>query len=307
MKKIQWVAVSVSFVLAVTLWLLVTLNKQRYTTAFNIPVKLVNCPENYQLLSEFPRELEVLATGSGIKLFYQSLDPMKDTVEIDFAAFRDKGYFMASKNLRLVSDALQQGLTVLSVNPDTISLAFATKSNKTVPVRLDLEWDLPPSYRVNPEDVKFTDSVLVVGPKDSLVNVVEVKTVPYKLPRSIQPQVIIIPLDSLGPMKVYPNSIKLTYTPKPYTEKVVKVPVSTTGIPLETRLNLDPDSVEVKVLLPLEKFEWLSSAVLSAEVAYSEIDRRSKFVVPQLVNVPDDIEVVSFTPRLLQYMVITQE
>jgi YbbR domain-containing protein len=307
MKKIQWVAVSVSFVLAVTLWLLVTLNKQRYTTAFNIPVKLVNFPENYQLLSEFPREMEVYATGSGIKLFYQSLDPMKDTVEVDFTAFRDKGYFMASKNLRLVSDALQQGLTVLSVYPDTISLAFATKSNKTVPVRLDLEWDLPPSYRVNPEDVKYTDSVLVVGPKDSLVGITEVKTVHYKMPSNIQPQVVIIPLDSLGPMKIFPNSIKLSYTPKPYTEKVVKVAVTTSGIPLETRLTLEPDSVEVKVLLPLEKFEWLSPKLLTAEVNYADLDSRSKFAVPVIANVPHDIEVVSFKPQLLKYRIITQE
>lgn len=307
MKRYQWVAVSVSFVLAVTLWLLVTLNKQSYTTTFSIPVKLTNFPKNLQLLSEFPAEMEVFTTGPGIKLFYQGLDPSKDTVKIDFELFRERGYFTAEKNLRLITAALQPGLAAFAANPDTISLAFAVKSNKTVPVKLDIEWDLPPSYRVHPSSIHYTDSVLVVGPTDSLAKITECKTVHFKLPQSVEPQIVIIPLDSMGPLQMLPNSIKLSYTPFPYTEKTLRLPVTCVGLPLDTQVHLDPDTIELKLLLPLDRYETVNMVTLSAEVRFQDINERSKFVVPRISALPENVELVSFSPKLIRYIVITKE
>lgn len=307
MKRYQWVAVSVSFVLAVTLWFLVTLNRQTYTTSFTIPVKLTNFPNDLQLLSEFPTELEVLATGAGIKLFYQGLDPIKDTVAIDFEVFRDKGFFSASKNLRLISTTLKQGVEAVSASPDTISLSFAVKSNKKVPVRIDVEWDLPPSYRVPPKSVVYTDSVLVVGPTDSLALVKECKTVHTKLPYSIEPQVLYIPLDSLGAMQMLPNAIKFAYTPIPYTERLLRLPVIANGLPLDTQLHFDPDSIEVKLLVPLDKFETVKASGLSVEVDHASLNARSPYVVPRIMHIPQDAELVSFAPMKIHYMVVTRE
>jgi hypothetical protein len=307
MKRYQWVAVSVSFVLAVTLWLLVTLNKQTYNTSFTVPLKLTNFPENLQLLSEFPTEIEVFTTGPGIKLFYQGLDPLKDTVKIDFEQFRDRGFFTAGKNLKLISDALQPGLSAVSAKPDTISLTFAVKSNKKIPVRLDLEWDLPASYRVLPDDIVYTDSVLVVGPTDSLDRITECKTVHFKLPSNVEPQYLIIPLDSMGPLQLLPNSIKLSYKPLPYTEKLLRVPITVTGLPMDTELHLDPDTVEVKVLLPLDRFEAVTRATIGAEVKFKSLNERSNQVIPSIVNLPKDVELVSFSPNLLQYIIITRQ
>lgn len=307
MKNYQWVAVSVSFVLAVTLWLLVTLNKQSYTTTFDIPVKLTNFPNNLQLLSEFPKELKVVTFGPGIKLFYQGLDPIRDTVEIDFESFRGTGYFTARKNLKLISDALKQGLVAVSSNPDTISLAFAVKSNKKVPVRLDIEWDLPPSYRVQPQDLHFTDTVLVVGPQDSLDQVTECKTIHFRLPRSVEPQSVFIPLQSLGPMQMLPNSIKLQYTPRPYTERVMRLPVTVTQPMSQVQLHFEPDSVEIKLLVPLERFEALDQSSPMAEVAVGQLDERSPFVIPTITNVPEDMELIGFSPLMVRYFMVIKQ
>ncbi|MFN8397728.1 MAG: hypothetical protein U0176_24120 [Bacteroidia bacterium] len=306
MKNYQWVAVGVSFVLAVTLWLLVTLNKQSYTTTFDIPVKLTNFPNNLQLLSEFPKELKVVAFGPGIKLFYERLDPARDTVDIDFEVFRDKGYFTARKNLKLISDALKQGLVAVSSDPDTISLAFAVKSNKKVPVRLDIEWDLPPSYRVQPQDLRFTDSVLVVGPTDSLNQVTECKTIHFRLPRSVEPQTVFVPLQGLGPMQMLPNSIKLQYTPRPYTERIMRLPVSVAQTFSDISLHFEPDSIELKLLVPLERYEALDQMPPLVEVSVDQLSDRSAFVVPTISKVPEDMEIVGFSPVMVRYIMISK-
>lgn len=307
MKKIQWVAVSVCFVLAVTLWFLVTLNKQSYTTAFDVPVKLMNFPSNYQLLEDFPSEMRIYATGPGIKLLYQDFDPLGDTVKIDFDDFKGIGFFPTSNNLQIITKSLKPGLTAVGAEPDTIRLRYAEKTSKRVPVKLDLEWDLPASYRIPPQGLSYTDTVSVIGPPDSLKFLSEVKTVHYKLPYRIDAQDIYIPLDSIGALEMLPNQVHLQYTPQPYTEKAMRLPVRVIGVPAGVKVHFDPDTIVVKLLLPLEDFEKVQSGRLSAEVSWQDIDPRSTMVVPRIMHIPAKVEVVDFTPKLLRYLIITQE
>jgi hypothetical protein len=307
MKRIQWVAVSVCFVLAVTLWFLVTLNKQTFTTSFDIPVKLTNFPNNLQLLTDFPKEMHIDASGAGIKLLYQDFDPRKDTFKIDFDSYKSQGFFETDKNLRLISQSLREGLTAIAAKPDTFHLTFAMKSTKRVPVKLDLVYDLPPSYRIPPGGLNYNDTIVVVGPLDSLADVTECKTVQFILPNSIQPQELFVPVDSIGSLQMRPNSIRLRYTPQPYTEKIIRLPVRTKNVPVGTVIHLDPDSVVVKLLLPLGVFAKVGSSNILAEIDYREIDARSPLVVPRILHLIPEVEVVSFAPQLLRYMIITQE
>lgn len=307
MKKIQWVAVSVCFVLAVTLWFLVTLNKQTYTTAFDVPVKLVNFPDHLQLREDFPKEMRIYASGPGIKLLYQDFAPIRDTVEIDFSQYREQGYFAAEKNLKVITQALKDKVVAIGAEPDTIWLAFAVKSSKRVPVQLDVEFDVPPSYRVPPGAIDFDDSVTVVGPMDSLITVLRCKTQHVVLPFATKPQEVFVGLDSLPGMQIIPKNIVLRYTPIPYTEMDVRFPVIATGMPVGTTLHISPDSVAIKLLAPLERADAMARSGIQVEVDYASLDRRSPMVVPKIRNVPADVEVVSFSPWLLRYIMIVRE
>ncbi|HHG84072.1 MAG TPA: hypothetical protein ENJ82_04920, partial [Bacteroidetes bacterium] len=91
-EKNQWVTVSISFILAVTLWFLVTLNTQSFSRYYSIPVKLSNFPEDLQLTREFPSQMRVLAKGVGIDLLYQQFES-QDTLTINFNNFKDRREF----------------------------------------------------------------------------------------------------------------------------------------------------------------------------------------------------------------------
>ncbi|MFM2376119.1 MAG: hypothetical protein RLZZ165_1216, partial [Bacteroidota bacterium] len=253
------------------------------------------------------QEVDIVTSGPGIKLFNEQLDPVKDTVEINFELFRNRGYFQASTNLRLFSKYLKNGLSAIAVNPDTISLAFAEEHQKKVPVRLDLEWDLPPSYRVSPSSMRFMDSVHVIGPLDSLERITDVKTVHFKLPYSIEPQTVFIPFDSVGAMQMMPNGVTLSYTPRPFTEKVIRIPVIAKNLPANIHLRFDPDTVEARLLLPLEHFESVHAHTLSAEVDFPSIRERSKFVIPRIRPLPQDAILLAFSPFTIRYVIITRE
>ena len=307
MKQNQWVAVSISFVLTVTLWLLVTLNTQTYTSNFKVPVKLTKFPNNLQLAQEFPKEIQVFVTGKGIKLLYQSFDPIVDTVLVDFESFRAIGKFIPDRNLRLINASLQPGLNTFAVAPDTISLQYAVKASKKVKVVIDVDYNIPPSYRVPEQNLEFPDSVLLIGPVDSISKITEVKTRAIKLPASAEAQTVMIPLDSMGTLQTLPGEIKLSYKPLPYTEKILMLPVRPIGAPLGVEFRVDPETLKVKVLVPLDDFESISERNVFAVVNYSEIDPRSEFLIPHIRNLPDEGEIVSFYPQTLHYLLIVRE
>lgn len=307
MKQNQWVAVSISFVLTVTLWLLVTLNTQSYTTNFSVPIKLSNFPNNYQLATEFPKEIQVFTSGIGIKLLYQSFDPIKDTLEVDFEQFGQRGFFIPEKNLRLIDAVLQPGLSSINVEPDTISLRYAVKANKKVAVKLDLEYNIPPSYRVPKELVHYLDSVILIGPEDSIAKFTSIRTKHIKLPPSAEGGTVKIPLDSIGILQTLPSEIELSYTPLPYTEKILNLPIRTVGEPLGLELRIDPETLQVKVLVPLDDFETINTNSVFAVVDYNDIDTRSEYVIPQVRNLPDKGELVAFYPKLCRYLLIIRE
>ena len=127
-KKNQWVTVSVSFVLAVILWFLVTLNTQTYTTSFDIPLKLVNFPENYQLIEEFPDNPAVWSNRGNVRLGqYKLTEAIADyNRSIEIApeypdAYLNRGIAYESKGLW--SQAIADYNQVLSISPqDSIAL-----------------------------------------------------------------------------------------------------------------------------------------------------------------------------------------
>lgn len=283
------------------------MNTQTYSTSFDIPVKLSNFPKSLQLSSEFPKEIRVLATGIGIDLMLQRWNPPNDTLNIDFRRFEDKRSFVSRENYGLIDQALRPGLRTVFAFPDSISLSYARKSNKHVPVVLDIELNLPPSYRNVGKLAPLKDTVLVVGPKDSLDRITEWRTARYRTPLLTRQQDLYVPLDTVPPFEVIPDKVVVPVNPVPFTEGTVSLPIRLTNVPRNTEVHLTPDSVRLKYLVPLSAFDEVRDTDFRLEVDFPEIDTRSDYVIPELVRKPKDVEIVGLTPLRMNYLIVTQE
>jgi YbbR domain-containing protein len=304
--KNQWVMVSISFLLAVTLWFLVTMNSQSYSTTFHVPIKLINFPDSLQLLKEFPEELEVDTRGVGIQLLYQKWEP-EDTIYLDFNEVRDKRRFVPRANLAQINQVLQSGVSTTRVRPDTISLAFLRKANKRVPIVLDMVLNMPPSYRVTSTLRPDRDSVLIVGPEASLKNIHSWKTVQYVTSPIRSRQVLYVPMDTIPPFTVLPKEVPVTVEPRPYTERVLSVAVNKVNLPRNTLLRLETDSVYLRFLLPMDEYDVINEGSFRFEADFESINQRSDFLIPTLAAFPPSVLIKSFTPRLLRYTIVETE
>lgn len=298
--------VSISFLLAVTLWFLVTMNSQSYTTTFQVPIKLVNFPDSLQLLGEFPEELEVETRGVGIQLLYQRWEP-EDTIYLDFNQLRDTRRFVPRSNLAQINQVLQPGVSTTRVRPDTISLAYLRKANKRVPVVLDMVLNMPPAYRMTQPLAPDRDSVLVVGPAASLKNIHSWKTVKFVTSPIRDREVLYVPMDTIPPFTVLPKEVPVTVEPRPYTERVLSVAVNKVNLPRNTLLRLESDSVYLRFLLPMDEYDAINEESFRFEADFQSINKRSDFLIPTLTNLPQSVLVKSFSPRMLRYTIVETE
>ncbi len=301
----QWVAISISFVLAVTLWFLVTLNTQDFVSRFEVPVKVVNVSKDVQLSGGYPTSLEVESRGRGIELLNEYFEPSKDTIRIDFQTFRDQEYFIASNNFSVINAALKNDIRAIRVTPDSIPLVFGRRATRRVPLVPNHRLDLPLGFRNVLGFQPDQDSVDVSGPQKKLDTLKFWRT-----------ERVNIPVDKAGPIQVpverrpffqvIPKIITLPVEPLAYTEKEMRIPVFPANLPADTRLRLTPDSVNVRVLVPVESYETVENSNLFFEVNFEDLDRRSRYAIPYSRNFPDRVILQRFTPIRLEYLIIKE-
>lgn len=305
-NKGQWVAVSISFVLAVALWFLVTLNTQTYTSTFDIPIKVVNVPEIYQLRDDLPPRVLVTARGKGDQLINEHLEPGQDTIQIDFSVFENKDYFIASSNLDVVDRVFRDGLEALRVEPDSFPLLYARRATKTVPILLDLHLNMPLGYRHYGTLKADQDSVLISGPEGELEQITFWPTDTSLTRRITSYTDLPVNMASRKFFQVTPRTVHVEINPIMYTERRVKVPLRGVNLPGDTRLRLSPDSLTVSVLVPLVNYETVEQSDFHFEVNYRELNPLSPFAVPKAMGIPESVEIQRFSPLLVRYLIIKE-
>ncbi|MEM7039043.1 MAG: hypothetical protein AAF570_18835, partial [Bacteroidota bacterium] len=93
----------------------------------------------------------------------------------------------------------------------------------------------------------------------------------------------------------------------PFTEKRLAVRVRPRYMPRNSSLHLDPDTVYIKCLVPLDDYELITDADFGVEVDYREIDERSDYIVPRITTQVPGVEIVEFSPKRMQYLIVSKE
>lgn len=299
----KWVTIAISFFAAVTLWFLVTLNTQSYSTRIPYPVKLVNLPDKYQLRTDFPKFITVNMEGLGIKLLGATFDKLRDTISIDFLRYSPQSYFLAHENPRILNEVLPEGLKALSASPDSISLAYVTRSSKKVPLKLMAKIEPAESYRFSTPITYYPDSVEVFGPVDLLDTLQFWPTVYFQSKRLNEPTTLLIPLDTLKPFQVFLRDATVQAKPERFTENSRTLRVTPVNLPPGTRLRLIPDTVHVTYLVPVTNFGKYEDSDFRFLVDFEKIRPYQTHVFPEPSSLPYKIEVIRIEPAKLGFMI----
>lgn len=301
--KTNWVTVGICFLLAVTLWFLVTLNTQVYTTTASYPVKVSNVPQDVQLSNPVPEYLEVGIKGVGIQLLYEKLEVSRDTVYIDFAKY--PGHYSASRFPTPINRVMPEGLSTTGASPDSISLQYDRKARKRVPVILKTKVILPETYRYASPITISPDSVDVVGPADQLEKIEYWNTVEKETEPVFEASELSIALDTVRPFQVLQKKISVKVDPKPYTEAEVEITVRLINIrDNRSYVRIEPQKVKIRYLVPMELYSQVDASDFRVVIKAEKLNPRSNFAIPEVTRIPQNVEVVSIEPPKLSYMII---
>ncbi|MCB9235942.1 MAG: hypothetical protein H6581_30120 [Bacteroidia bacterium] len=299
--------VTVSFLSAVTLWFLVTLNSREYQARLDYPLKVVYVPEDVMMTSEIPPSVTVTSKGSGTSLLSEYFNFNRDTIRIDFRKHGSAGSFNYRGNLQVIQEAMPLGVEAIKISPEVIPLAYETRISKKVPVVNALEWTLPETYRLAVPPSFEPDSVKVLGPKNLLKGVKSWKTQSLNLELTPETRIKNIRLDTLAPFKVIPSSVLVTFQPIPYTETDLEIRITRKNVPDNMSLQLFPETVKVRVSIPFEKFSSLDESDIKLEVDYNRINPRNSFVIPQVRKLPAMAEILFMQPEKVEFLIVQEK
>ena len=299
MGKDSWVTAIISFLIAVTLWLIVTLNNKSYQSPLSYPVKVTNIPTQVQLRSDLPSEMIVMAEGTGINLLAEKVAARRDTIFIDFQKHAQNEYFYSASHLPTINKALPNGLKALSAQPDTLRLKYENKSFKRVPVVSRVNFDYDKSLRpVEPMEI-YPEQVLVIGPEEELAKIRFWPTSEITTEKTS----LSVPLDTIDPFEVIPGAVRISVDPVPFTEAEQLVSVIIRGDDPDLNLVIDPPQVKIRYLVPIERYEEVNAGSFTLIIDIEKVNLKTPFLLPYLERQPEFVTVTGFEPEFLTYKV----
>ena len=290
------VEIALAIFLSTLLWFTFTM-RETHTRTIELPVEVVNVPEE-QALSQYPPEtVYVQAAGEGWTLLRLGL--RSPIVPID-----------ASQSQVQVLDAVSEFLPevqVQSVTPAVANLFKERRIVNVVPIRADVTLETPATYDLLAPPEVFPDSVAVAGAVSVVSSLTEWPTVAQTF-QAVRDtfEVRLALVDTLGGL-VQKNveDVLLRAISREFTEDIREIVVTVQGQPSTRQLvSLEPSAVEVRYRVMLSQYQDAQRAMdFFATVSWDDIRRDTTGYVEPHLEVPDGIELrdVEMIPRRLAY------
>lgn len=305
MKK-NFTVYIVAFVFAAFLWVYLTFNLF-YNVTLNVPVAVKN--SKTQILSnQIPETLDVNLRAKGWDLL--NLLFLKEPVyNLDISGLRRDTRIHTiqgvSEKLNLSAD-----VSVVSVEPDTITINFDNASAKTVPVENNLEIVLKAGYQIVGPPVISPDSVAISGAA-SVIS--KIKSIPTKYQKfdnvSSDIRVDIQLVDTLGKnLDIEPSVVTVYYKIELAAEKEFNdIDIEILNVPADREVLLIPPKVNVSLRGGVDQLSKVTPQDVRALVDFNDIETDTLgYIVPEL-NLPQKFQVIGILPDRFQYIIKRKE
>ncbi len=301
------VPILVSLLVAFVLWFTVSM-RETYTISVDSPVRVLTLPEGQALRTPPPPTVRVQYQGVGWDLFSLSRRPPEIPIFADGPEVNLLGAAAESAQLPV-------GVSVQSVQPQTIRLNLDPAITRRFPIRLAGEIAFEPGYallyppRLNP------DTVEVRGARSVLQGIEAWPTRALDIERLSRPITAVVPLsDTLrGLVGLSTERTQVILDVAQFTEGERMLDVRVEGVPPGvSSVRLIPSRVRATYLVPIEGphyEEAEESREFYAVVDYADILRDTTAgAVPVTPHIPDGLLVqeVRLEPRRLEYYTVRE-
>ncbi len=289
----------VSYVFAMTLWMVVNLNGS-YNIELELPLEVGTVPEGMALVDAIPETIVAEISGEGWKLISLKNNPPAIPVDISL------GEVDVFSQLRQ-RFAPEQDVSVLNVQPIRLLLNLEPMMRKKVPLVWEPTLDYAERYDRVGEGYLEPDSIWVSGAVSKLENL-EAWIINYsiKLDNIRENITLQLPIISSDPALSFDqNLVSYHEMVAEYTEGEFTLLIKLENAPGNQRFNFSPSTVTVQYRVPIEQYSEAERAKpFEAYVDYENIrNNTTGIVTPEIRRVNENLatEIKSFRPSVVSF------
>lgn len=290
----------VSFVIALIIWVGVSLSNEYYYT-LSLPLKITNLGNEFAIAEELPEKMTIKLKARGWKLAALLvsgsndflIDARKDTGKVTLKVAN-----AVDENGWLTSD-----IQVLEYQPSVINLRLERLISKIVPVIPDIENTFKKGYGLAGETKIQPDSVSVSGARSFVERLRFLTTEKYIFEELTTRTTEVIPVDFPNHITVYPSLVTVSVDAQKIVDKEFQdIPVEVNDVPGDRQVLIIPDKITVGVEGGVSLLGATTTTLIKAELHYKDIVNDTLgFVFPK-ITVPPFLRVVSQKPERIRYI-----
>lgn len=291
-----------SFVFAFALWLYINLNFS-YSLDISIPVE-IQTTKSQALTEDIPNKIEVKVKGKGWDLLNILIS--KDLkYNLDISKMKKDSKIITGQ---LVNERLnlQQNVSILEINPDTININFDKVFEKLVPVKNNISLNLKEGYSIVGTPVLIPDSVKIQG-SSYLLNKIKYVPTEYKVINNVNSDVsgVVNLKDTLSNViKVDQKQVNFRFKIQLSAEKNLDdILINVLNVPQDKEVLLIPPMLSVSLRGGVEQLSQITSSDVIANIEFGKIENDTLgFVMPEII-IPDETSMLKSEPSKLQYII----
>ena len=291
--------------IALCFWLLQNL-QQEYEIELFIPVKYKNTPEEMASTEHYPQEIVTKVRDRGNVLISYSLFRSFQPVEVNLNEIRKEGILVVSRRTieAGISKQLLSTTSLLSIEPQTITVEYAEIKNKEVPVQIEVEVSLEPGYQISGLITVEPEKVHLYANNNKLDSITSVKTVYAEIKKAHQTKELKLRLQKIPGIQMEPDEVTVTVPIEEFTEKRMTLAVKCDGMPAHYAVRTFPSSVEVVYNVPISRFRDLAESDFEIQIPFQDFEAnqssgklplyltKQPLWITQPVIIPDTIEFI---------------
>lgn len=286
--------------IAFVFWVMLSLDSEAQRD-IDVAVEVIDVPDSVTFLQAPPASINVSVKGKGYQLISYAWGH-KATLRIKFLDYVTADGRMALSKSKLESslrDMLGQGVSIMSVRPDSIALPFTVGPGVRVAVKVVAD------VRANLQSVVHgplecdVDSVTLYSASGAS-GVSEIMTEPIHLRELKDTTRVTVAIARVPGMRVVPDKVTVTVPVEPLISKRRNVTVAVKNLPDGSSLIAFPSKIELSYLIPMSLYN--RDIPVSAYVDYEDIRQGSGKLPVRLGAVPDICKGLSAKPDSVEYI-----
>jgi len=291
-----------SFFFATALWLYISLNLS-YSLDVSIPFE-IQTTKSQALTEEVPNTIDVKVKGKGWDLLNILISKdLKYSLDISKLKKDSKIITEQFVNERL---NLQQNVSILEINPDTISINFDKVFEKLVPLKNNIVLNLKEGYSIVGNPVLIPDSVKIQG-ASYLLNKIKFIPTEVKVINNVNSDIqgVVNIKDTLSSLiKVDLKQVNFRYRIQLSAEKNIDdILINVLNVPQDKEVLLIPPKLNISLRGGVEQLSQITPADVIVNIEFGKIENDTLgFVIPELI-IPDETSLLKTEPQKLQYII----